>query len=207
MFLKVLGHIPLLQSLTSFPVSSHKAAARKFAVLYVLTNLPVIFAAVLSPVPTGETAVLANLATKLREALSISELFVYTAVFLTPVMYLIFERYSETQGSDVGERIREGFRGLFRGYALVSFVSFLTLLLTAVAFSSIKLEDEKFKHSFLNHYLVEYSIIVYLFALYCWYLTLLDEKSTGDFVDATRRDENTTASAFSVRVKEKGEAE
>jgi hypothetical protein len=207
MLLSFASHVPLLQCLTSFSIGAHKAAGKKFLVLLILTNLPVFIAAGLSPIPPGETEVLSRLAARLREAVTVPELFLYSAVYLTPVLYLIFERYSEVPGQRmaVSERLAEGFRGLFKGYPLVALLSILTLLCTAVAFSSLKVGEDKFKASILYHYLGEFSLAIYIFALFCWYLTLLDEKSTGDFVDTNRRDENSTAAAFAARVHDRGD--
>ncbi len=203
MFLKFLSFIPLLQCLTYFPREAHKSALKKFLVLLVLTSLPVIFAAILSPIPAGNSDVLTKLIKKLGEAINVSELFVYTASFLTPILYLIFEKYSDIPKDELGERITQGVKGIFKGYGLVALLSLLMMLFTASAFSSLKLDAAGFKVSFLHHYLVTYSGWIYFFSLFCWYLTLLDGAWDGDFVSANRNSENVTASAFSARLRQK----
>jgi hypothetical protein len=200
MLLRFFGSIPLLQCLTYFPVAAHKTASKKFIVILFLTSLPVIFAAVLSPIPEGNADVIEKLLAKMREAISVSELFVYTATFLTPVLYLIFEKYTGIPTEELGERIAQGMKGIFKGYGLVAFLSLLIMLFTAIAYSSLKVNAEAFKPSFLNHYLVTYSFWVYLFSLYCWYLTLLNDAWSGDFVSTNRNSENATADAFAARI-------
>lgn len=206
MLLKILGYIPFLQCLTHFPLKAHKTAAKKFFALLILTSLPIIFAAVLSPIPAGDSDVLEKLTAKLREAISVSELFVYTASFLTPILYLIFEKYSEAGEGQLGVRLTQGFKGVFKGYGLVALLALLTIFFTASAFSSLKINPDNFKLSFLNHYLFVYSVPIYLFSIYCWYLTLLDGVAApGDFVGANRSAEDAAASAFSARLKKRGE--
>lgn len=200
MLLRFLSYIPLIQCLTYFPLPAHRAASKKFVVLLTLTSLPVIFAAVLSPIPEGNADVIDKLLTKIGEAINVSELFVYTATFLTPVLYLIFEKYSAIPTQELGERIAQGVKGIFKGYGLVAFLSLLVMLFTAIAFSSLKVNPVAFKPSFLNHYLVTYSSWVYIFSLFCWYLTLLNDAYSGDFVNANRDQENATANAFSARI-------
>ena len=205
MLLRFMSWIPLLQCLTYFPLSVHRTAFKKFIVLLILTSLPVIVAVVLSPVPSGNDGGIDKLLTKLRESINVSELFVYTATFLTPVLYLIFEKYDELPKEQLGEEITKGVKGIFKGYGLVAFLSLLIMIFTAIAYSSLKVNAEAFKPSYLNHYLVNYSSWVYLFALFCWYLTILHEKWGGNFVDSNRNSENATAKAFSVRISKNRE--
>lgn len=146
-----------------------------------------------------------KLVVKLKESINVSELFVYTASFLTPVLYLIFEKYYGIPRNELGERVTQGLKGIFKGYGLVAFLSLITMLLTAAAFSSLKLNPKGFESTFLHHYLVTYSSWVYWFALYCWYLTLLNEVWNGDFVNANRNSEDATASAFAARISKKNE--
>lgn len=208
MFLKIIGYIPLLQCLAYFPVKAHKSASKKFITLLILTSLPIIFATVLSPIPTGESGVLEKLLNKLSDAISISELFVYTASFLTPVLYLIYERYSDSTKNELGERLADSFKGVFKGYGLVALLALLTMLFTAVAFSLIKTNTEIFKFTFLHQFLVSYAPLIYLFSLYCWYLTLLEgTSSSGNFIRTNRNAENKTAESFSARLKNRGISE
>jgi hypothetical protein len=101
---------------------------------------------------------------------------------------------------NLGERLSQGFKGVFKGYSLVALMAFIIMISTAIAFGSLKINPENFKPTFLNHYFIKYSVPVYLLALYCWYLTLLDGATSGDFVNASRNAENATALAFSARL-------
>ncbi|MGJ7555084.1 hypothetical protein ACSFBI_13865 [Variovorax sp. RB3P1] len=203
MLLKVLSYVPLLQCLTYFPFPVHKAAFKKFFVLLLLTSLPVLFAAVLAPIPDGGAGGFDKLLAKLRDSITVSELFVYSAAFLTPILYLYYERYSELPSAQFAEKLVQEVKGIFKGYGLVALIALLLILFTAIAFSNIKTDSANFKQSFLHYYLAKYSLIVYLFSLYCWYLTLLDGANTGDFVGANRKKENDVTSAFSARLKER----
>lgn len=203
MFLKILAYIPLLQCLVYFSPQSHKAASKKFFALLVLTSLPVIVAAVLAPIPTGEDGAFAKLLVKLKDSITVSELFVYSAAFLTPILYLQFERLRELPKSQFTERLVQ-VKGIFSGYGLVALLALLFIVLTAIAFSSLKTDASFFQKSFLNYYLVEYSLEVYCFSLYCFYLTLLDGTNLGDFVGMNRKKEDDIANEFAQRLEERG---
>ncbi len=192
--LKIIGRIPFLQCLVSFPADAHRSAVKKFLALWVLTSLPILFAALWSPVPAGTDWVLFA---KFRESISVSEQFVYTASFLTPVLYIWYEKIQGGKQSLI--------KGLFTGYGLVSFVASIVMLLTAAAFGSYKNNPESFKATLGYAVLSDYSVLVYFFALYCWYLSLIDGLPGGDFVEETRRSEQVVKTGLAARLKSRGE--
>lgn len=201
MLLKTLGHIPLIQCLVHFPFDAHKAASKKFFTLWVLTSLPVIVAVFLSPIPDGNSDVGMKLLSKFRESITVSELFVYTATFLTPVFYMIFEKYQESSETQIGEKIAQSFRRLFKGYEWVALISIVIMIFTAIAFGQIKAGSSDFQKSFLGHYLSSWSLRIYFFSLFCWYLTLLDGAWRGDFVSENRSAEKSIVNDFSARLR------
>lgn len=201
MLLKALGYLPLLQCLVHFPFDAHKVAFKKFSTLWLLTSLPVIVAVFLSPIPDGSSGVGLKLLSKLRESITVSELFVYTATFLTPVFYMIFEKYQESSPNQIGEKIVQSVRSLFKGYGLVTLCSIVIMILTAIAFGQIKAGSSDFQGTFLGYYLHSLSLPIYIFSLYCWYLTLLDEAWKGDFVSENRNSEKSIVSGFSARLR------
>lgn len=203
MLLKALSRIPFIQCLTYFSFEAHKIAFKKFLVLWSLSSLPILVAAVLSPIPKGTVDALGVLTLKLSEAMSVSEQFVYTASFITPILYILFEKYQNSSSDAPDESFYKKIQTIFPGYGLVAFVSLIIIVLTATAFSSLKTNSEFFKSSFLNLFLVTYSPYIYGFALYCWYLSLLDGVVTGDFVEQNRASENKLSSAFSARIQQR----
>lgn len=187
--LRILGWIPLLQCLVSFSGEAHISALKKFFALWILASLPIIFAALFSPTPTDILA-------KFQESISVSEQFVYTASFLTPVLYIWYEK---SQG-------RENLiKGLFSGYGLVSFAAFIVMMITAAAFSSYKNSPDTFKSTLVFSLLSDYAVVVNFFALYCWYLSLIDGLPSGDYVQETRRSEQAVTSGLAARLKSRGE--
>lgn len=201
-FIKIiLSWIPLIQCLTYFSLAVHRGVMKKFVMLLVLTSLPIIYTAFLSPVPQGGGQIFEKLYFQLKGAVNASELFVYTATFLTPILYVVYESYSDVTGEEFKRRIAEGVRGFYKGFGLVAFLSFLVMISTAVAYGSLKNDSDTFKNSFLSYFLVEYSGWIYAFSLFCWYLTLLYEaKSPGDFVGTNRDDEDSVSAAFHRRI-------
>ncbi|MCO7506036.1 MULTISPECIES: hypothetical protein [unclassified Pseudomonas] len=191
------GKIPFLQCLVSFPSEAHKSALRKFFALWILASLPILFAALLSPIPADGSSW--ALFSKLKESISVSEQFVYVASFLTPVLYIWYEKYQAAE-----QNIAQRFKGLFSGYGLVALSAFILMLATASAFGALKTNADSFKSTFLSLALTEYSAWVYFFALYCWYLSLVDG-IPGDFVAETRKSEQSVKTGLAARLKSRGE--
>lgn len=201
MLLKTLDHVPILQCLVQFPQNAHKTALKKFTALWLLTSLPIIVAVFLSPIPEGTSGVGLKLLLKLKESITVSELFVYTATFLTPIFYMVFEKYQDSSETEIGEKIAQSVRQQFKGYGPVALISIVTMTLTAVAFGQIKAGSIEFNNSFLGYYLNYLSLPIYIFSLYCWYLTLLDGSWKGDFVSENRSSEKNIVKDFSERLR------
>jgi len=104
MLLKTIGRLPLIQCLVHFPLNAHKTALKKFSTLWILTSLPVIVAVFLSPIPDGTSGVGVKLLLKLRESITVSELFVYTATFLTPIFYMILRSTKNHQKLNLAKK-------------------------------------------------------------------------------------------------------
>jgi len=202
--LKFLDHVPFINSLLWFPPRAHASALLKFCVLWLLTSLPVIVAVLFSQMPTGaDIDWVDGVFERFSASISVSEQFVYTASFLTPVLYICYEKYRESGVQGAGRRFAESIQ-VFSGYGWVFLASCLLILFTGLAFSSIKTNPDAFKLTYLNHLLTNYSVYVYFFALYCWYLSLLDSVNKGDYVNASRAGERVVAKGFSARLQARG---
>lgn len=205
MLLRLIDKIPFVQCLTFFPIRTHKAALKKFTVLWILTSLPVIAAAMLSAAPTEGQPVGGLLLERLTESISVSEQFVYTAAFIAPILYIIYEKYKAAEDSGSSEPLKDSFHQVFRGYGFVVTVALLVMFFTAIAFGAIKTSTEVFESTFLHFALLKGAPLIYLFSLYCWYLTLLDGLISGsDFVERGRQGEADIAARFSAAIKRRG---
>lgn len=207
MLLKIISYIPFLQCLVCFPKETHLNALRKFAVLWVLTSLPVVVAALLSPVNLGGENNFLDWTDRLAQSISVSEQFVYTASFLTPILYIWYEKYNNTAQEGFNQKFAQSFKEVFNGYGVVVFSALFLILLTAAAFSALKTNPDIFKLTYLNLFLTEYSKYIYFFALYCWYLSLLDGMFQGDFVETTRKSEKLVTKGLAERLKFRGDSE
>jgi len=207
MFLKIISYVPFIQCLVCFPREAHKSAIRKFAVLWVLSSLPVVFAAFLSPVSLDGGSNFSDWIARLAQSISVSEQFVYTASFLTPILYIWYEKYHNSSQEGFNQKFAQSFKEVFDGYGFVVFSALFLILLTAAAFSALKTNPEIFKLTYLSLFLTEYSKYIYLFALYCWYLSLLDGMHQGDFVGATRKKEKLVSKGLTDRLKYRGDSE
>jgi hypothetical protein len=199
-------HTPLINSLLSFDIKTHRQAAIKFATLWLLSTLPVFVAILLTRVPAGDGTLFAKLAGKFREAITVSEAFVYAAAFISPVLFIIIQRYissSRDEEKSLAQRFKTSFDGLFRGYVLVWVIALMVLFITAIAFAAQKTDPSGFEQTFLSKIGGFLAPWLYFFSLVCWYLTLCDEFFDGiDYSDASRASEEHLATKFSKRIHE-----
>lgn len=201
---RTLGWVPVLNCLLAFPISTHKLAIPKFLFLFILSSLPLLFSTLLGEVPAGTSSIETAFAGELLKSPSTSDLFIYTATFLTPIFYLIFERYRALSEKDREDNIGKNVTRIFRGYGLVATMAILLLLVTAIAFGPSKTGmASPILNTFLSHLLVKYSWCIYLFSLYCWYLTILDSVIEGSYVDDMRDQETESVNSFQRRLADR----
>jgi hypothetical protein len=200
-------HIPVLNSLLFFEKNTHRQAVIKFLTLWTLSSLPVLFAILLSRVPEGDATLWAKFAAKLRESITVSEAFVYAAAFISPVLFIIIQRYvssSSDEEKSLAQRFRTNLAGIFRSYVFVWVMALLVLIVTAVAFAAQKTDPSGFRQTFLSQIGESCALALYIFSLICWYLTLCDEFFEGiDYSDASRASEDHLTKDFSQRLHEK----
>lgn len=202
MFLRIIEKIPVLNSMMFFSYDHHRLAFPKFLVLWMLSTSPIILAVLLSPVPAGDIEMHAKLVSKLREAFSGSEQYIYAASFISPLLYIIWDRYKAVEDNfKLSEKVDEAFKSVFKGYGLVSALAVLILLATITTFSATKIDPVTYESTFLYALTEQWSFLIYLYALICWYLSILDAQSTlGDYVGKARSKENDIRTAFSNRI-------
>src|SRR5207248_237468 len=141
-----------INSFLSFDLNTHRQAAIKFVSLWILSSLPVFFAILLSRVPPGDATLLAKFGSKFREAITVSEAFVYAAAFISPVLFIIIQRYissSRDEEKSRTERFKTSLGGIFRGYVLIWILALIILFVTAIAFAAQKTDPSGFEQTFL----------------------------------------------------------
>lgn len=203
----IIDVIPFLQPLTSFSKYSHKKALIKWFVLVLAASAPVLLTVLLSPIPNGDLSLWGKLMKKLTESISISEQFVYCAAFLAPTLYLVWEKilYDRDNKSSRAEKtpyekLRSAMR-IYKGYGWILISSILILSLTALGFSFLKTGNPTFNKTFLYSLLEQYSSYIYIFSLYAFYLSIIqDYGADGEFSKTVKEEEQDVASGLSARV-------
>lgn len=206
-WMRLIDAIPLLQPLASFSRNSHGKALKKWFVLVFAASAPVLITVLLSPVPDGNLSFFEKMIIKITESISVSDQFVYIAAFLAPTLYLVVEKFFSAQDNynhklkeTSSERIRNSIK-VYRGYGWVLLVSFVVLFMTAFGFGFIKTQNQGFNHTFLYGILNEGSIYIYLFALYAFYLSIVQENGAdGGYSKAMEDGEKNVTSGLSQRV-------
>lgn len=205
--------IPILRPLTSFSIDNHKKALVKWFILVIAASAPVILTVLITPVPEGDSSLWQKMVIKLSESMTVSEQFVYTAAFLAPTLYLVWDAFRDLYESGnfatnktPYEKIQNVMK-VYRGYGWILLFSILILVLTAICFSNIKVGNLAFSKTFLYQILESYSWFIYAFSLYAFYLSIIqDYGPDGDFNENVKNDENTVKHGLSARVN-KGNAQ
>lgn len=200
--------IPVLGSLVYFPWRVHKEGMKKFTVLWIFSSLPLVFAVLFSAVPKDSNDIWSSFFSDLFSAITISELFVYSASFIAPLLYIGLSRYwSYEDGSDneFAKKISQVKGSLFKGYSFLFLIGIIVIILTGMVFASEKTDAEFLKNTYVFHIVSTYSIVFYIFALSCWYLTMLDDiHSISGYEETSKESSKKVQQGLSERIRNRG---
>lgn len=201
----LLSRVPIVNSLYFFSWKAHKIALPKFFILWFLSSLPIIISVFMSDVPVGDGSLFFKFVSRLRSSFTPTDLFVYSAAFLTPLIYILIERYHRVESNEgFKDKVDEALK-VFNGYGFNWFCSVFLLLLTAISFSSFNSVEDDFRQTFLYAFLSNWIFVIYTYSLYCWYLSILDGlPSLGGFVESNREEEKDISLGLSNRVRKLG---
>ena len=205
MSLKHMQKIPFLQPLLWFDLSVHRGAFWKFAALWVLSVLPLVFSGLHASIPQGGSA-LREFISRVVSEFNSTSLFVYAISFLVPILYLLYERLQEYRLFAFSRESPPKHLELPPGYDLVLFVAFLVFVFTAFTYGSTTTGGT------VLDVVITWGgvVLVYLYSLYCWYLTMLMEalaKEPVSFMEDRRSEEAEFTGLLSARVSKGGDDE
>lgn len=162
-------HIPLFGSVFAFRFAVLRKAFSQLIFVWVLSSLPIIFTifgAVFFEDKPFDMALLSTL--------NITILFIYTAAFLAPVIWLCVDRviYPKTQ------KVFPGINWIF----LVAII-FLIFSSAAWGFGNSKFSSDEFSQKI--------TLTIYFLSVYFWFLTIADScNAEFDFVSSAREQED-----------------
>ena len=172
-----LSHIPLIGPVFSFPWAVNRIAFFQLFFLWFLSSTPVIFSII------DKTASGSQTATAIRDILNIKVVFLYTAAFLSPLLYMLIDRLIYPKKEKI-----------FRGAGLVFLIALFIFAGSAWAYGNDSLSG----NNIIENAFAKYSYYIYAASIYFWFLAIADTCNSGkdyleimnyetnDFVKATR---------------------
>lgn len=210
MLLTLLSPIPFWRPFIAYDRGAHFSATQKFAVLWAISLSPLVFAVLADPRITAHINKWDAFILSLESSFLGTHQYIYAVSFITPIFYLLWEKYLElAQHTGSGKRSLGSLTVLPLGYGWLLLWSISVFLVTAVAYAN-STHLSPTKPATLLHELSRNGIVtisVYLFALLCWYFTILDSIGTPrfDYVTTVRRNEKKQLEQFSDRLAERKE--
>lgn len=211
MLLRILSPIPFWKPFISYDWDTHSAALRKFGILWLISILPLAFAALVSPMGKDLSAIgyIAQFWSHLVKEFNGTHQFIYTVSFITPVLYLVIEHNAQyVQFLKSNKRKAEGVvKFAPDGFGWVLFWSMIVFLFTTAAYAVSTTADLRDETLFLDSISRSTVFIVYLFALLCWYFTILDstEAPRYSYARSKSKGEDELKNALDQRIAERGE--
>jgi hypothetical protein len=164
---------PTILFIKKFPLDVQKRAATKAFFLWVITSSPIIVD-ILQNKPTKGVALADDLQIQVFSTVTISELFVYTAAFLAPLLYVVFDILERMRRKEMKKDI-DAILNHTRGMSWIFLWAFIILFLTLQAYVSAKTAPSDFPLTNLAVLVGNSGFVVYLSAFFIWYSVILWE--------------------------------
>ncbi|MFG0330120.1 MAG: hypothetical protein ACF8PN_09505 [Phycisphaerales bacterium] len=198
MLLKICKVLPFVNTFAHYNRHRHKDALKKFLFLWSISVIPIVSASiVVAMAPNGGFP--AAVWEAIRTGFFATDQFIYAVAFLPPVLYLLFEKY-ELRGHFIALNKRKKNENLeIPGYFLIYLLTVLVLIFTAFVYGVTKANPYSVSATFL----AVSGGVVYAFAMFCWYLSLLESVSPDPFgfLDENRAREAEMSEDFGKRIR------
>ena len=200
MFLKtirtVLSPIPFWQPFLTYTWGSHRKAIKKFLILWSISILPLVLAAFVSPVDKNLTGLdsFINFLSQIGSEFGGTHQFIYAVSFITPVLYLVIEQHDDLLSflRSNKRKIDGNLKLAPDGYGWILWWSIIVFLFTIVGYAISTTEELRQQQTFIDFFLESTVYVVYVFALFCWYFSILDSIASPkhDFSESKKSDED-----------------
>ena len=164
---------PALRFSYRHPLKVHVSALTKAVFLWALSTSPV-FASILLSQTGGEDNLTNQIQNEIFARLTISEMFIYSASFLSPVLYVVFDVLDDLKSGNIGGNVRD-ITSHLRGMQWVFLSALGILLVTLLAYSAYKANPVGFSNTILSEALTGQGFSVYIISLFIWYTVILWE--------------------------------
>ena len=176
MLLKLLEPIPFWKPFLSFERALHRAAIKKFLLLWAISICPLLFAALAKPIVERDGNYLGEFWRGIATGFSGTHQFIYTVSFIAPILFLLVEKNAKYRDFiESGRRKAEGvLKFTPQGFGWVWFWAAAVFLFTCFSYAhatTLKLRDQP---TYLDSVSGYTAVGVYVFALFCWYYSILD---------------------------------
>ena len=178
--------LPAMIFIKKYPTSAHWPAFWKAFFLWLISTSPVIGGLLLSKPDASIESVAGQFQLKVVASFTISEMFVYSAAFLAPVLYVVFDIINSYNQGDLKIE-RDDLKRYMRGLQGVFLSSIAILILTLLAYSSAKSDPMGFSQTYLALFLTGKGYIVYLASLLIWYAVILWDTTPKAHFERTER--------------------
>ncbi len=181
---------PAMYFIWNYPRSAHWPAFWKAFFLWLVSTSPVIGGILLSRPDLENGTVVGQLQIEVLASFTISEMFVYSASFLAPVLYVVFDVVKHFNEGDL-KLEREDLKNHMRGMQGVFLSSIVILILTLLAYGSAKSDPNGFPQTYMALLLTGKGYIVYFASLLIWYSVILWETTPKNRFEKSQKDETT----------------
>lgn len=174
-----------------------KQAGWKTFFLWLVSTSPVLTSIALSTPKIGQGEVWEQFAQEIFRRLTLTEIFVYSAAFLAPMLFVVFEVFDSYKNKKIELTLREVSQEM-RGIDRVFLTSIIILILTLIAYSGANTGSQVFPNTYLAIFLQQRGYILYLVSLLIWFSVILWEKGPPPF--SLESAQNTEADNFADKL-------
>ena len=165
--------LPAAFFIKRFPWEVQSKALTKAFFLWFFATSPVFAAIIMTQTQAGSEA--AQVKAGFLEGVSFTEAFVYTASFVSPILYMLFDFLHKLKGLKSLRELKKLLHNM-RGMPWIILSALILLGVTLLAYGNAKSNPDTFSTTLVARALTDKGWMVYLVSLLIWYCVILWEQ-------------------------------
>ncbi len=186
--------VPAVLFVKRFPRDVQAGAATKAFFLWFFATTPIFAGIVMTKMQSGAD-VGEQVQTGILGTISFTEVFVYTASFVSPLLYMLFDFLRKLKGLKSIRELQQLLHNM-RGMPWIILSSLVLLGITLLAYGSAKSDPDGFSKTLMAGLFTDKGWMVYALSLLIWYCVILWEQDP-DF--SFERQEKNATQTFAER--------
>lgn len=190
--------VPLFDALCAYEWEVHKHVLKKFAVLWFFSASPLLLSCIFFVSRSPSTGRLQPFVQSLYSEFTGKSIYIYATSFIVPLLYVFWEEYISLLKYAFSRKTAPDDLRPPPSFGLILCIALIAFGMSAALYGFLENQG-------VSTYFATLTFAIYLYAMFCWYFTLLmraDNLDAGVYTRSLRAEEASMQDQLDRRVQE-----